>query len=342
MNVDQVQRKLGEILTPVQTFNQGELAKAAGMGSALGAGYCHGMCIDWIRRVVTRPTAKSLSFKLPDDEDGDKLKLQVARQIRFQRTISAQRQEVTRQKPIHKARTDAAYGLDGLKKFIVDTVQLNPDVESYGKDELFGSVRHALDEVSPDLYGRLPDTLSKRDALVFAKSLMVRRAAYDESVRINSGQAERGHYPEIWALSLPALGATLQGIRARSGRDTASTRGFEKLSITKTSPELGADTGADACTMASLSVKTGQAVEIGFRIGTGGHATALWRHKDNSWFFLDPNYGIYAGTIGAVKGAYSLLFNPAGHREPGVYNDDELPDSGQVTGRYDYVVFGSA
>lgn len=90
-------------------------------------------------------------------------------------------------------------------------------------------------------------------------------------------------------------------------------------------------------------IDAGCGAKLGFRLpGQTGHAVAVWRRKVNtdqsdSYYFFDPNYGVFAFSKTGLGVALQILF---------WYDDDDTPKYKTCTSKtkteMDYIIFGPA
>jgi hypothetical protein len=330
-------------MTKIEFFNQRQLAKAMGVATD---GYCHAMCLDWIRRALQHQgRSNSMKFRFEDESGSQRTARIVGRQMAMQEQISDKKTALqSRQNQMFntaKVFDQGALDAGGVAKFLAQTLKQNPDFDAFSKSDLFpmGNRRNALNTVQPGLYAALPDEMSREKWIGLARKLNDRRIAQEaERDNLRGVAPDLASYAVLFKVSIPTLKSTLENHRSQEKNGSKSSRGFDGISIDQTSRAANFPTpqGRSVLDTVCGHLKPNQAAMIGFDIGSSGHEVAVRLGPDGQNFlFLDPNYGIFRGGRGQLNDAFDFLFDQQG----GVYDDTGAPDGGAIKGTFDFTIF---
>ena len=341
---DPVQEKLGEIMTTVQLFNQRSLAKDLGFTTD---GYCHAMCLDWIRRILqNRGRTRSMRF---DFDDADTKRRTVRRQMAIQDALAKKKVDLIARIPVLQARAksldQSSIDRKSLANFIVDTINENPDLDSLPKAAIFppGKLRGQLEQFLPGVFAKLPADLTAESLAKVAKKLVEdSRPLKTESDRLKENAPQlTSNYAPLFKLSMPALQSTLESFRSQEKAGTESTRGFGGITIQESQykQKFASKAASSVLEFVYPRLNGERAAMIGFDIGKGGHEVAIRVESTGTKFlFMDPNYGLFLGPKDKLNEAFDYLFSQG----TGVYNKPDAPDGGKVLGTFDYSIFKQA
>lgn len=340
---DPTQIHLSQLMTKIEFFNQRQLATSMG---AVTDGYCHAMCLDWIRRALQHLNrAKSLVFRFEEASGSERTTRIVGRQMAMQAQISAKKTAVqSKQNDMWQTSNvldQGALDAGNMALYLTQTLQQNPQFDAFSKSDLFpvGHRRNALNTIGAGLFEALPDEMSRAQWTSFTSNLNAKKTAReDERDDLRGAAPNLSSYATLYRVSMPTLKSTLENHR-RLGQDgPPSRRGFDGIVIhhTRNAVDFPEPQAHSVLDIVCEHLNTNQAAMIGFDIGSSGHEVAIRVGSDTQDFlFLDPNYGIFRGRRADLDAAFDFLFD----RQQGIYNNTEAPDGGAIMGTFDFTVF---
>jgi hypothetical protein len=340
---DPTQTRLSELMTKIEFFNQRQLAKAMGVTTD---GYCHAMCLDWIRRALQHQgRSNSMKFRFDDESGSQRTARIVGRQMAMQEQISGKKTALQSKQhqmfETSKVLDQGALDAGSVVKYLAQTLKQNPDFDAFPKSALFppGKLRDALNTVQAGLFAALPDEMSREKWKGLAFKLNDRRIDQEnERDRLRGVAPDLASYAVLFKVSIPTLKSTLENHRSQGKNGSPSSRGFDGISIeqTRNAAHFPTPQGRSVLDTVCGHLEPNQAAMIGFDISSGGHEVAVRLGPDGQNFlFLDPNYGIFRGGRGQLNDAFDFLFD----QQKGVYNNSGAPDGGAIKGTFDFTIF---
>lgn len=305
------QLELRGTVEPGGYFNQtSRLEQSTVAAQQVDEGYCNGVCIDWIRRVVL---GGGIVMNNPTN-----LNSQVWRQATTQIRIKS---KTTQRSAIIGVRNDLV---------LVSNQQLNQDPKTISA-LLAGRVRQYINfNLRPD--GRYPAESVRQWLTLLAEM----RDEADHTLQVG------------WTAFAHNLDTYHRQQRAQAGKDNSS-RPFSEIKILSSTDRrtyVGGIEGAMNELLQLDEFTPGTALLLGFGIDLAnhtksGHAVAVYRPDVMAYLLFDPNYGVFrCPTIGRVLGALCYLFDEDDRgaqegTEP-IYGED----GDTVTGGVSHIVFG--
>jgi hypothetical protein len=310
----------------IDNFNQSGEGRAWQAGSAMADGYCHGICLDWARRVLQGGRASFGPNPERAAEEGYNFNArrqeQASRQGNAWTTYYAasERVRVSSNNSYQTAFTNYQAQFDNFQSQSNDMAGLLQQmINDYNNNSRFGE-SHSL-QIS---YGQ-----RLREFYDWAGPAGTVQVGLLGSM-IDGLQAQRS------ALQAPA--APVQTTAAQNAqtswtqftqwmdRNYAKGRAFGNVSLIHLDPSRDYDSLQTA--MASITrpppqnYANGRAMVIGVEFATSGHAVATYWRANNSHYFLDPNYGMFEyrqlGGNNSVESALNYLFGTVYPASPGV------------------------
>lgn len=324
---------LCRIGTHVGSFNQGDFSPwSAVEGQDLTGGYCAGVVLDWVRRVLQSAPNRTPGYLTYSSSKLD---------------TGAQGRETRRQTAVR--RMAVAYGGQGasyvettnLAKLRVALPALIQQPEVRWEGGRFGVG-------VPSEVVRLIEYLWVVDFPVDHTKVFAAILTHDElrnwlrqAVERSDPQMEpRAAAGREWASFAAQLDARFRQIRIHEGRQE-STRPFGNLRIVASSPsQVYGEGGLWLGELKANGFRRGCAtiVSMGPSGGGTGHAVAVHQVGDDQFIFLDPNFGVYRMSKAGIGHCFQHLFwTPYVTAAPNtldgayaVYRRRDPPPNGQV------------
>jgi hypothetical protein len=323
---DEVRSTLTSYGSKIDNFNQSESERTS-TDTRLTEGYCEGVCLDWIRRVLQggRPSFSPQAIKSDNPEQTRKLKIQsqAARQAHaflnwgsIMNQLQDQRAPVIKQRYVdewNKAKDSKIDALEELEDHLLQlitstkasqtTIDLTPTILNE-ITQCFGITIPRTNDATKieQLYNAIPKRKQKINVEKLDPGAILSRVRQD--VR-----------QEAW-----------NQFAAASSGVSPKKRSFDNISLLFSEPtqeNLNINTVLTKLSdVGTNDIKSSRAVKM--NIG-GTQAGALFFHSTasyldpglgkNKYLFLDPNYGIFAyadwktGVMKAIAYLYTKVYN---------------------------------
>ena len=344
----EIRKKLSDLgRGELENFNMSEDERLTNAGAipvngySPETGYCHGVCLDWIRRVLQGGRPRFGPNPERNAEEGYDYHARLQQQAKRQgyawasfnlisdRNIERSNTQMAR----NKADYDRAYDDYVKEKRLLQ--QLNSKlVDDYIANEHFGETHVVKIDYGAALLRAFPQLKTARNELT-VRNL---RGLYQKVEEMYNSLAA----PVKVTVSRADIDQrSFEAFTKLMDAKFAKKRKFEGITLIKSYPKKQYGSLANAIDAVTSPVPTdfcnSRAMIVGFGMTNGqdrsGHALAVYWHPRDFYILLDPNYGmfIYERLAGdkSISSAMDYLFGTAYPAEPGV----------RVTNAVEYEIF---
>jgi hypothetical protein len=304
------QCSLGKVYLNMENEEQKEAAKD---------GFCTGVCLEWLRRVLQGGNASLI-------HQGNKDK--VSRAIEKVK-MSYRAQRTTKDPVLPKTKEEVSYEeWQRLKDHFIDLVNRDQNRQEF----TLGPNAVALAKKCFDTSLPMPLSRNTMNALIdlFKTQEDAKCKAYDDSISARTGKSRA---VVGWVNVVGDLDKARQIIRNQTTGRTQTKRAYAGIRPLESESTSWYEGDSPASAVLEALMATGFATGKGmiFDVGTGpstGHAHGLYREAEDRFLFLDPNFGVFRYDQQSVLQVMDYLWLNGGTTKKGINSESDLVCNG--------------